>query len=207
MRYYGTLLRTLGRFSEAEEILRRAMRLDPASDIENALAFLKQDRGDFSAAIELGERHRDKDPDDVAGHVYLGFTYLTAGRRPDAVREASAPLGDADDTVRFDHALLNALVGRPELARKVVAVAERGEAKSYTSDCHLAMMYSAFGETDRAVELLEKDYRDGDRVLWLFYRGVFFDPIRNDPRFRAIVARFGLPEVPVRRGRDAERPD
>ena len=200
LRFYGMLLRCLGRFDEAKEVIRRALRLDPVGDLETSLAWLELESGNFDIAIGYGEEERDKHPERVSGHTYLGFTYLAAGRWEEAVREADTPLVMANDTERFDHALLNALVGRTEAGRAILAEAERGEAKSYTSFGHLAMMCSAVGETDRAVDMLERDYREGDQMLWNYYRGVFFDPIRDDPRFRELLGRFGLPQVPVRRG-------
>jgi hypothetical protein len=90
-------------------------------------------------------------------------------------------------------------VGRREEARRLVAELERGEGTSYTSALYLAMMYAALGDRERALDLLETDDREGDRILWLYYRGVFFDSIREDPRFIALVRRLGLP-LEVRRG-------
>ena len=122
-----------------------------------------------------------------------------AGRKADALREADTPVDGADDVTRFDHALLNAMVGRPEAARAIVAEVERGEAKYYTSAADLAMLYATLGEKERALDLLEKDFREGDMMLWIYYRGVFFDPIRDDPRFVALLRQYGVPTHGIRR--------
>ena len=58
------------------------------------------------------------------------------------------------------------------------------------------MVYAALGDADRALDLLEKDYADGNRVLWLFYRSVWFDKIRDEPRFKAILQKYRVPEAP-----------
>jgi len=60
------------------------------------------------------------------------------------------------------------------------------------SDVAYAMMYAKTGEPDRAMEHLERAYRD--RVGDLLYIGVEpnFDPLRNDPRFQALVRRIGV---------------
>ncbi len=200
LRFYSMLLRSLGRFDEARDTVRRALRLDPAGSLEGSLAWIEQDAGDNEAAIDYAERIRDRHPESVRAHVYLGLTYLTAGRVEEALREAKTPVEGASGTERFDHALLNALLGRPEAARQIVAEVERGEAKVYTSACDLAMLYAALGDSDRAIARLEKDWREGDQMLWNYYRGVVFDPLRGDARFQELVARFGLPEFPIRRG-------
>jgi adenylate cyclase len=198
-RFLALLLVALERFDEAKEASRHAIRLDPGGSHRATLGWAELESGNPEAAIESRERERDKDPSSFAGHVYLGITYLTAGRRSDALREADWPIAGVDDVVRFDHALLNAMLGRPEAARMVAAEAERGEAKSYTSHTHLAMLYAALGEKSRALDLLEQDFREGDQILWLFYRGVFFDSIRDDPRFVALLHRYRLPDPHILR--------
>ena len=193
-RFYGMLLRTLARFDEAKQVYRRAIVLDPGGHDQLALARLEIWTGNADLGVRLAEEtggHRHGEP---FGHRFgLGLIYLEAGRRADALRIADAPLDGATDSDRFDSALLNAVLGRPEAARRVAEAAERGEAKSYTSAAHLAMLYSALGERERALELLEQDYREGDAILWLYHRDIFFEPIRDDRRFEALLREYRLP--------------
>ena len=191
--FLGALLMALERFDEAKEVFRRTIELDPGGHHRGALAWAELDSGNVDEALRLLEEEEDQHAGHPGHRIHVGFAYLAAGRRADAVKIAEAPVpGDSEEAV-FDHALLNALVGRPEPARKVLAAIEQGTAKSYTSATDLAMLYSALGEKRRALDLLEKDYRDGDRVLWLRYRGVFFDPIRGEPRFLALLRQSRLP--------------
>ncbi|MFZ1024429.1 MAG: adenylate/guanylate cyclase domain-containing protein [Thermoplasmata archaeon] len=198
-RFFGLLLVAQERFEEAIEMFQTAVRLDPAAGGLDNIAWTELESGNFDVAIATYENDRDRDPSQVGPHVYLGLFYLAAGRPHDARREADTPLIGADETERFDHALLNALVGRPEAARAVLAEAEHGGSKSYNSATDLAMLYAAIGDKPRALDLLEKDLREGDRVLWLYYRGVFFDSIREDPRFIALLQQYGVPTHPLRR--------
>ncbi|HTP53981.1 MAG TPA: adenylate/guanylate cyclase domain-containing protein [Thermoplasmata archaeon] len=199
LRFYGLLLECLGRFDEAMELYRRALRLDPGGESEGALSWIELEAGRVDEAIARAEHIHQDHPDALRQHLHLGMFYVQAGRRAEAAREAATPLGNADDDERFDHALLNALVGRPEAARQVASAVERGEAGSYTSAAHLAMLYASLGEREKALDLLEKDDREGDQVLWLFFRGPFFDSIRDDPRFVALLRKYRLPtELPRR---------
>ena len=191
--FLGMLLVTLGRFEEAREVLRAGIRLNPAGHFHHQMVMVDMAAGDYRAVIEHEEKEIERDPSSVGKHVYLGLAYLAAGRKEAALKQADTPLTGASEDERFDHALLNALLGRPDAARSVAAAAERGEAKSYTSATHLAMLYAALEDRARALDLLEKDERDGDRVLWLWYRGVWFDSIRRDPRFVALLRRYGFP--------------
>jgi adenylate cyclase len=193
-RFYGMLLRTLARYDEAKQVLRRAILLDPGGSDQMSLALVEILSGNIDAGVRMAEEagvhhHRES----LAHRSHLGLIYLQVGRRADALRMADAPGDGASDSERFDSALLNALVGRPDAARRVADEVERGEAKSYTSAAHLAMLYSALGERERALDLLEQDYREGDAILWLYHGGVFFDPIRDDPRFTALLQKYRLP--------------
>jgi adenylate cyclase len=193
-RFYGMLLMALGRIEEAKQVYRRAILLDPGGHDGISLARAEILTGNVDAGIRLAEEAGDHHHRDSAAHrAHMGMVYLEAGRRADALRLADTlPAGQSEEE-RFDFALLNALVGRPEAARRELNAVERGEAKSYTSAAHLAMLYSALGEKEKALDLLEKDYREGDAILWLYQRAVFFAPIRDDPRFVTLLRKYRLP--------------
>ena len=198
-RFLGMLLMALCRFSEAREVFRRLIRLDPGGHHQRSLAWAELEGGSVENAIAYGQEDAARSPARSHPHIYLGFTYLAAGRTEEAAKEAATPLVDADEIERFDHALLNALVGRPEAARAIAGEIEAGQAKAYFSDADLAMIYAALGQNGRALDLLEKDLQEGDGILWLFHRSVFFDPIRDDPRFVALLRQYQLPIRPVHR--------
>jgi len=199
--FYGLMLIALERFDEAKDVLRQAVRLDPSGNHEGMLSWAESEAGDPASGIEHMEEHLAEEPDSLGHHTMLGLSYLAAGRRSDALRMADSTLAPADYDERFDHALLNALLGRPAGAREVLAEIARGEAKSYISDTHRAMLLSALGESETALDLLEKEFREGDPLLWLWYRGVFFDPIRDDPRFVELLRKYGVPSRTIRRPR------
>jgi TolB-like protein/cytochrome c-type biogenesis protein CcmH/NrfG len=191
--FLGLLLMALQRYEEAMETIRRSIQLDPGGNHQRGLAWAELESGNFDAAIGYGKEECERHPASVHAHVFLGLSYVAAGRRAEALHEADTPLTGANEDERFDHALLNALVGRPDAARAIAAETERGEARSYTSAAHLAMLYAATGEKAKALDLLEKDYREGDRILWLYYSGAFFDSIRDDPRFVALLQAYRVP--------------
>jgi TolB-like protein len=196
--FFATFLVSQERFEEAKDCLRRAIRIDPAGGHDMALAWAELESGNRDVALRLGEAERDRNPKSIATHVGLGFSYAAAGRMADAAREADFPIEGASDLERFDHALLSALVGRPEEGRAVLARVEAGTFPLYTSLTDLAMIYAALGDKQRALDLLEQDARDGDQLLWLYYRTVFFNSIRDDPRFLDLLRRFKLPTRGVR---------
>jgi adenylate cyclase len=201
-RFFGLMLLALQRYAEAKEELRRVIRLDPGGEARGTLSLAELFSGNVDAALRSVEEDAATGDSAFSSHPFLGLCYLAAGRREEAAREADIPPDPANEDSVFDHALLSALVGRPAEARDLLASAERGEMKSYTSLTHLAMLRSVLGETSKALDLLETAYREGDRVLWLFYPATYFAPLRKDPRFAALLDRYGLPnrrfEVPRR---------
>jgi len=192
-RFYGMLLRTLERYDEARHVLRRAVVLDPGGSDQVSLALVEILAGNPELGVRMAEEARGHHLDSPGHRSHLGLIYLLAGRRADALRLADIPLDGASESDVFDRALLNALLGRPDEARRVAGQVERGETTSYTSAAHLAMLYAAVGDRDRALDLLEQDHREGDAILWLYHRGAFFDSIRDDPRFVALLRAYRLP--------------
>ena len=194
LQFYALMLIALGRFDEAKQLQRQAIRLDPAGHHLMGLALAHLYAGEYAEALELMRREVEAEPDRTNTHLGYGMFALGAGRREEAAREAARPLRDPSENDRYDHALLTALLGRPEEARAVLAQAERGELQTYTSATHCAILWAAIGEDPAALDLLEAELRDGDPVLWLFYRGIWFDRLRTHPRFLALLRAYGLPD-------------
>ena len=54
--------------------------------------------------------------------------------------------------------------------------------------------YIAMNQFDKALDLLEQSYRE--RFPWIMYINseFYFDPLREEPRFKALVKKLGFPE-------------
>lgn len=197
-RFYGTLLTTLGRLEEAKEAFRHALRLDPVGMHPIQLAWAEVESGEMEAALATLELVRGRGTHPHRHPWMLPLCLLAAGRREDALRAFARTVPPEDDDERFDAALVGALLGRVAPAREIVEEYERGASRSYTSPAHAGMMYAALHEHDRALELMERDLREGDHVLWLYYRHPAFDTVRGDPRFLAMTREMAIPILPIR---------
>ncbi len=65
--------------------------------------------------------------------------------------------------------------------------------EKYASPYDLAILYTALGDKDQAIEQLNKAFEE--RAGWIIslkYEPMF-DPLRSDPRFTQLVARLNLP--------------
>ena len=192
--WYAMLLRTVQRFDASAEELRAAIELDPLWIGPRAwLPAIYLLSGDLASATAAAEQERDKDPQDSLHHVILGTIHFRAGRNEQARREANLATGSLPDTDWWNRPILRALVGEPEDAQRVVREWEEGSRGRYLSPPVLAGMYAALGMKEKALELLERDVREGDRLLFWNFQWVAFDTLRDDPRFRSLLKQLNLP--------------
>lgn len=192
--WYGILLVALQRFDEAKAEIRRALVLDPLWQfawgwLVHAHAF----SGDLGSATALAEQQRDREPTSPFTRVHLGFLYAQAGRIDDALREVERISGALDDEGRMGRATLRARLGDPVEARQLLAEWEQRKPTDYVLPDLVAALCAALGERRKALDLLERDFREGSRFLWMFYLFPYFDGIRDEPRFTSLLRSYHLP--------------
>jgi hypothetical protein len=62
----------------------------------------------------------------------------------------------------------------------------------YSNASEIALIYTGLGDSDQAMYWLQKGYEERFRPSVLLRPGL--DPLRNSPRFQALVRRIGLPD-------------
>jgi hypothetical protein len=68
------------------------------------------------------------------------------------------------------------------------------EKTKYIANYWVAIVYAALGEKEAAFAELEKAYQAHDWFIQRINSDPFMDPLRDDPRFKDLVRRLGLPE-------------
>jgi tetratricopeptide (TPR) repeat protein len=186
---YGWFLSTyMGRFDEAVRALERAVEIDPTSPLMHLdLAWMLEEQGDLDRAVT----HLDiaTELDSMYPEVWLARAevHMHGGQFDDALAamDRYEALGGEAFPGRRGH--LYALMGRRESA---LAELERWT----DSDAfYLAAAYIrvGLGERDTAISLLEQ--ATAQRIFWGWY-GWRWDPLRDDPRFQALLQRVGVVE-------------
>ena len=196
-REYAMFLTGVDRFDDAVRELRTTIELDPLWEhARSNLSRISCASGDYASAIASAEEERDRQPEDPWSHICLGGIYAAVGRTADARREAELSAGSVSkrgEWGKWNLAVLWTQVGKPEEARRLLRQLVQTSRTKYVNRMWIAAVYAALGEKEKAFEWLERDDGEGANSLVLWHNGIFFDPIRGDPRFRSMLKRLNLP--------------
>jgi serine/threonine-protein kinase len=193
--WYAFLLASQGRLGEALLEGHTGVDLDPASvSARRSLGWVYYYARRYDEARHHMTRAIAMNP--VAEETYrvLGLTFAIQGQHAEAervLREAvSMPGAGTYTTATLGYALARA--GQRAEAERLLAELERRGKDDYVSPVAFATLHLGLGNTARALDWTEKALED--RRGWLTYLNVnpIMDPIRGEPRFRALVERMGL---------------
>lgn len=191
---YGMHLLYRGRFAEAGDRFREAGRLDALSPLLQVAKGLPAHFGRRPAEAAAAFRHAATlAPQFLIAHVMLGLAFVQ-GRQADpaiAAFQRALDLAETPDTLAMlGHALAQA--GRGEEARAVLGRLEELAATRYVNAYGPALIHLALGDREAALTGLERAAEA--RCELLVYLGIDprLDPLREEPRFKALAARVGL---------------
>lgn len=191
--WFAIYLMSKGRTEEALASIRKAQELDPLSlvintDVACALYYARR----FDDSIRQCRWVLETEPNFVTAHFRIGLAYEQLGRYAEAAEafrsaialsadgskaEASAAFkGGSDARASLAHAY--ALGGDYEGARGILAELEEQAARAYVPPHDIAMIYSALGETDKALDWLKRAYRERFSLLVLLELDPRFDNLR-----------------------------
>lgn len=185
---YAFFLSVMGKQDEAIALARRAVELDPLSQI----VLYRAGRVEFQArhydeARLLFGRILELNSTDPLGLYGLGLVFDAQEKYDLAI----SALERQKLQQGFDVAAVYAAAGKPAEARRRMADAihRLKEEKSYVRPGWVAEVYLALGDKEEAMRWLEQGYKERD--LWLALLKVWprFDPLRSDPRFQDLVRR------------------
>ena len=153
-------------------------------------------KGDHKAAIEVCQRIIDLDPGFPGGHFAIAWSYLKTGRNNEAIAEwqKALELNGRYSTTLGELGAAFATSGRPGDAIAVLKELEERYGKNRANGTDLATVYAALGEKDKAFEWLERDVSARNPRFLEFRWSPASDPLRDDPRFKEILKKMGLPE-------------
>jgi TolB-like protein/Tfp pilus assembly protein PilF/predicted Ser/Thr protein kinase len=191
--WYGNgVLTGLGRFDEAISELKRAVELDPLSliinaDLGTAYTFARR----YDEAIEQYRRTLEMDQRFQYARWGLAVALELKGSFDEAQGEFAKARQLSDDpwVIALQAHAYNAAGKKAEATKLVNELRELAKTR-YVSRWALTTAHLAVGEYAEAITVLEKSFADRDGAALTFIRvDPYFDPLRGDPRFQALVAK------------------
>jgi TolB-like protein/Tfp pilus assembly protein PilF len=186
----GALL-MVGEFDHAIAEAKRAVEVDPVSPIIHADlggVYLMARR--YDEAIEQLRKTLEIDPEFYWAHRFLGLALELKGATAEAIGEYQRAFELSDDPTMLGfigHA--EAASGRPNEARQMLDRLTAAAKTRYVPAYAFAVIHLALGEKDKALDWLEKNARDhASPVTNLITVDPYLDPLRGDPRFKALVS-------------------
>ena len=196
--WHAEYVMTMGRQVEAIAKMKNSQELDPLSLIINVAigwAFYMARR--YDEAIEQLLRTAELDPNYPVTYWILGLVYRITGRYELAIAagEKGVNLSGGSPLMRAALAHTYGVSGRTKEALQVLDDLTKPANHKYVAPHFLAGIHIGLGENDRAIEYLEKSYKEHSH--WLIYLHIdpSMDALRSDPRFQDLLRRVGLPAL------------
>jgi TolB-like protein/DNA-binding winged helix-turn-helix (wHTH) protein len=192
--WYAVSLVSTRRFDEAIAEANVAQHVDPVSLFINAgagwVSFLARD---YDRTIAECTKTLEMDSRFAPAHLYRGMAYEEKGMFDKAIADLESA-SDSEGGSSFSGALGHAyaVAGRKAEARMILRDLKQSSARPYFPPYQLALIHVGLGEKEEALNLLEKAYEE--RYPWLMHLAVEprWDPLRSEPRFKALISRIGL---------------
>ncbi len=194
---YGWYLIAVGRFDEAQAEMKQAVELNPLEAINllglgHSFYFAHQSE----QSIEQYRRAIGVEPKSRWSHLSLGQAYAQQSKFSEAIAELNqARLLNDNPLILASLGHTYAVSGQVTEAQKIIAELQEIAGQRYVSPYDVATIYAGLGEKEQALMSLEKAYEDRSGNLALYLKvDPKFDSLRDDPRFRTLLRRVGLPE-------------
>jgi TolB-like protein/DNA-binding winged helix-turn-helix (wHTH) protein/Tfp pilus assembly protein PilF len=193
--WFSHLLTAIGRFSESEEAIKKAIFLEPFDlPSQNHLGWCYYFTGDYDRSIEQHRRVLELDPVHGQTRLLLGRALLQRGLYREAIEQLRRNLELSPDSTERLAALAQAYAvsGAKRDARNILSRLLELARQRYVSAYSIATVYAALGDTPNALAYLEKAVGErSSRVVEIKYEPVF-SGLHRESSFGSLLKRMGL---------------
>ncbi len=194
-RWLSAFLAGVGRDDEALDIALKVVALDPLSVLPRMnVGMVHYLAGRHAEAVREWRQVLAMDPAFVRAKIFLAGALSLLGRHDEGIALAVEAAGNSppDDFIRVVIPLSLALAGRAQEARAALE-----PLRPKLPWLYRAMVHAALGEVDEMYDALERARVERDDWMYSLGTQPMFRPWRDEPRFREIVGRLGLPGAPA----------
>ena len=193
--WYAEFLNEMGRFDEALAEIRRAQDLDPMSVLihrDIAWHYFCQRR--YEEAVTQLRGTLSLDPRFTPARTLLARVLSAKGLHAEALAELEESRRNISEATYLSFkGHMQAAAGDATSALATIAELRRLGDRTYVTPYYLALIYSALGRNAEALVELERSHAEQDSTLVTVYIDPRFDPIRHEPRFKALLRRMEFP--------------
>lgn len=194
---FAAFLSMMDRHDEAIAMIEQARDLDPVSAVMNhQVAWAYQVAGQHERAVEEFERVLELFPNYGPAHMVLAWSLVKLGRQTEAVASAerAEQLSERDPWVLATMGYVYARAGEEQRARDNLAQLTSMAAERRVDPQFMAIIHSGLGDTERALEWLERAYEARSPNLAFKSDGrLWFPDLVTDPRYQALRAQMNFP--------------
>jgi len=194
---YSEYLAALGKHDEALAELQKALKIDPLSaEILMMRGFPLYLKHDFEGARGANRAAMQAHPNFWAPYMENGYAYLAERRFPEAIAdfERARALNPVATLTLSGLAAAQARLGNRAEAMNILALLKKTMSERYVAPFDIAVVYTALGERNQALDWLEKAYQDQSEMMLFLEMYPPVADLRGEPRFQDIVRRVGVPQ-------------
>jgi pentatricopeptide repeat protein len=193
-RIFAYWLVAQGRTEEAIAWGRRARELDPLGTSGSALGLILFEARHYDEAMHELRSVLALRPDDAEALWYLGFVLIAKGLPDEAIPVLEKAASVSDRTPAIISILIRAYAhaGRRADALRLLDELKQRRKRGYVSPAVFVNAYLGLGEYEEVFAWLEEAYKEQTNSLQFLKVQPFYDPIREDPRFKDLLRRVGL---------------
>lgn len=185
---YAFFLAEMGRADEATIPAREAVKVDPLNpDAYAAMGDVEYFAGRHDTAIKWLRRMMEMAPDRYYGRYFVALSLSTQSKTDEALAELRGmPSGNLFRDAA--EAVVTARAGDRAASDRALARIAPADAQMLRAGIHAQR-----GEPDKALALIAPAVAEGNPDVAALRADPLYDPIRADPRFRALVAQLDFP--------------
>ncbi len=195
--WYAEYLMAMGRTREAVGRVEHSWELDPLNSVINAsVGMIRYLAHDYDGALVALRRGLEIDPTHYVSHLRMGLVCLQKSlpnEAIDAMRQAVMHSGGSTEALAGlaqAHAVTGDKLAMDRIVRELGESADR-----YVSPYNVARVYAAIDDNLRALEWLERAYREHNPDLIELTREPSFAGLHSNAKFRELVERIGWRSV------------
>jgi serine/threonine protein kinase/tetratricopeptide (TPR) repeat protein len=194
--WYAEYVMTMGWQGEAVAKMKNGQELDPLSLIINvAVGWSLYFAHRYDEALEQLRRTVELDPNYPVTYWILGLLLRKMGCYELAIAEGEKAVKLSGGSPLMRAALAHTLAAADRTTEALQALDDLTTLakQKYVAPYFIAGIHLGLGESDRAIEYLERSYKEHSHWLIYLHMDPGMDGLRDDPRFQDLLRRVGLP--------------